>query len=145
MANEFEVIPPNQIAQAPEMTEFRDPRLSDARRCANCMLSDGKCPYAFREEDGTCYFSKLVQISAKNKAELLGMVVGLLEMQIDRIMNLYHIEKTTGNYANADLSREIEMFMGMVEKLKKISSDDSFLRIEAKGSNIIRDLFNINR
>lgn len=94
----------------------------------NCYLSS-RCP-AFKP-GAECAFKMPIQIHTKE--QLLASLRSLLEMQMARVAFARAGEEADGGIINQDVSAEVERYFKMVEKMKEIQSDSSFLRIEAKG------------
>ena len=125
--------------QSMELGNLKDERKDSFRMCDNCVLND-RCPFA--TENGTCYFDKVKEIASSNKSDIAKSMAAILEIQLDRILHMYHLEKLNGGYANQDLSMEMDRFFSNLTKMKSILSSDTFLKVEASG-NILKELFNI--
>lgn len=106
------------------------------RYCNTCYIQD-KCPaYAV---DSTC--SLMGQISIRSSKELRDAVFTILEIGADRALNAAMIERIRGGYPDANVSKELNSFLGLVGRVKDIFDTRDELVIKAKGEGILGKIF----
>jgi hypothetical protein len=124
-----ELEPAGQNDETPART-VNVPAVADTglRACSSCYLAK-RCP-AF-DPESTCAYKFPLEI--RTRPQLMASLQGLLEMQYSRVIFARAAEEMDGSVINADTSSAIKDYMKMVEMMKNIESDPSFLRVEAKG------------
>lgn len=101
---------------------------SNLRRCDSCVLA-GKCP-AYTPGSECAYH---MPIRIRTREQLVGSMLALLELQMDRIAFARMAEQADGIAADTTVSQLMTQYTEMMAKLKEVESDSSFLRIEVKG------------
>jgi hypothetical protein len=104
---------------------------SGLRRCSSCSLQ-ARCP-EFTPE-ATCAFNFGVEI--KTKAQLDSALSAILETQFQRVAFARANEEADGNIINLDVSKEMDLFLKMVERVRDIQTDQSVFQVTAKGSGV---------
>jgi hypothetical protein len=103
-------------------------------KCKTCYLRK-ECPYYDPNSD-VCALKALEEIDTTTGEGIIGIVQQLLKIQAERVFRFVKIEEAEGGLPDPNVTAELTNFIAMVEKLKKLLSDDSdFLVIKAKGKN----------
>lgn len=100
------------------------------RQCDTCVLASN-CPM-FRPES-SCAFNLPVQFESTDQVR--SMLTVLLEMQAGRIAFTKFAEELNGGYPDPNLSQEMDRYFKMVERLKVIESDSSYMKITVEGKS----------
>lgn len=100
---------------------------SGIRQCDSCYLA-AKCPRF--EEHAECAYE--IPISIKTKTQLRAVMRALLEMQSNRIMFAAFSEQLEGQGIDPVLSKELDRFFDMTEKMKRIEDTSSLVEFEIK-------------
>lgn len=106
---------------------------SDSLRiCDTCFVA-ATCP-AFKAHN-SCAFKIPVEIRTKEQQKAL--FTALVEMQTMRVLFARFAEEQNGGYPDPNLSLEMDRLLSMTDKIKKIESDLSTVKvsIEAQGSS----------
>lgn len=113
------------------------PALQVGRYCDHCVVSD-RCP-VYRPM-GECALSQLQPIETKD--DVVSAVQGLLALQYDRVQVSALMERLQGGGLTKDVTKNMEMFMDMLLKLKQLSSSSSEeVTVKVAGQGIISRLF----
>lgn len=110
------------------------------RMCDTCYLA-AQCP-AMQPESACAYE---LPLEIRTKDQLISALQAVLEIQTQRVAFMQFAEDLNGGYADPNTSLEITRLFDLVERLKKIQDDSSFLRIEMRdrpaGSGVLSQLF----
>lgn len=110
------------------------------RMCDTCYLS-AQCP-AFAPKSECAYE---LPLEIRTKEQLVSALQSVLEIQAQRVAFMQFAEDLNGGYADPNTSLEITRLFDLVERLKKIQDDSSFLRIEMRerpnGGGVLSQLF----
>ena len=110
------------------------------RMCDTCYLA-AQCP-AMKPQSECAYE---LPLEIKTKEQLISALQAVLEIQTQRIAFMQFAEDLNGGYADPNTSLEITRLFDLVERLKKIQDDSSFLRIEMRdrpaGGGVLSQLF----
>ena len=100
-------------------------------RCSSCFLRQ-ECPYCDPSSE-VCALRALEEIDTSSGDGIISLVQRMLHIQAERVFRFVKIEETEGGMPDANVTNELLIFVSLVEKLKKILSDEDFLVIRAKG------------
>lgn len=101
-------------------------------RCSTCYLRK-ECPY-YDPSSTECALRALEEIDVSTGEGIIAIVQQLLKIQAERVFRFVKIEEAEGGMPDVNVTNELMIFVSLVEKLKKILSDDKdFLVISAKG------------
>lgn len=110
------------------------------RMCDTCYLA-AQCP-AMKPQSECAYD---LPLEIKTKDQLVSALQAVLEIQTQRVAFMQFAEDLNGGYADPNTSLEITRLFDLVERLKKIQDDTSFLRIEMRdrpnGGGVLSQLF----
>lgn len=110
------------------------------RMCDTCYLA-AQCPAM--QPQSECAYDLPLEI--KTKEQLIAALQAVLEIQTQRVAFMQFAEDLNGGYADPNTSLEITRLFDLVERLKKIQDDTSFLRIEMRdrpnGGGVLSRLF----
>lgn len=98
------------------------------RGCDSCYLA-ARCPLF--KEGSACSYEIPVEI--RNRDQVTSALLGMVEMQFQRIAGARFGEELEGGILNPDLSKEIDRFFNMVKKMKEINESNESLTITGKG------------
>lgn len=102
-------------------------------RCASCYLKK-TCPYCDVSSE-KCALKELEQIDTTTGPGIIGLVQEVIRLQAERVLRFAKIEEAEGGYPDPNLTNEFAMLLQLIEKFKKILSDDDMILIKAKGKN----------
>lgn len=100
-------------------------------KCSTCYLKK-ECKFVDFESD-TCALKEIETIDTSTGEGIVVLIQTLLAAQAERVLRFIKIEETEGGLPDPNVTNELMTFMTMVEKLKRIMSDDDFLIIKSKG------------
>ena len=100
-------------------------------RCKTCYLRK-ECPYYDVNSDA-CALKALEDIDTTTGEGIISIVQQMLKIQAERVFRFVKIEEAEGGLPDPNVTNELMIFVSLVEKLKKILSDDDYLVIRAKG------------
>jgi hypothetical protein len=110
------------------------------RMCDTCYLQ-AQCPAM--QPQSECAYDLPLEI--KTKEQLISALQAVLEIHVGRVAFMQFAEDLNGGYADPNTSLEITRLFDLVERLKKIQDDTSFLRIEMRdrpaGGGVLSNLF----
>lgn len=110
------------------------------RMCDTCYLA-AQCPAM--QPQSECAYELPLEIRTKD--QLISALQTVLEIQTQRVAFMQFSEEINGGYADPNTSLEITRLFDLVERLKKIQDDSSFLRIEMRerpnGGGVLSQLF----
>lgn len=95
------------------------------RQCNTCYVA-ATCP-AF-EDGSACKFSLPVEI--RTKEQLVSAMQSVAEMQVQRVAFARYAEELEGGYPDASVSQEIDRFFGVLAKMREITDNSNFLKIQ---------------
>jgi hypothetical protein len=123
---------------AGDLTNSRQasPALQVGRYCDSCAVSD-KCP-VYRP-GGECTLSQLRPIEGRD--DVMAAVKDLLALQLDRVQFAAMVERLNGGFLTRDVSQNIQMFMGLLESLQKLTTPTAEVTVTAKGQGVISRVF----
>src|SRR5664279_584656 len=102
-------------------------------RCATCYLRK-ECPY-YDPSSTKCALRALEEVDVSTGEGIISIVQQLLKIQAERVFRFVKIEEAEGGMPDINVTNEMQVFVSLVEKLKKILSDEDFLIIKAKGKS----------
>lgn len=137
-------LPSMALKEASEDATDDAPTLRSATRssrmCDTCYLA-AQCP-AMKPQSECAYE---LPLEIKTKDQLVSALQAVLEIQTQRVAFMQFAEDLNGGYADPNTSLEITRLFDLVERLKKIQDDSSFLRIEMRerpnGGGVLSQLF----
>lgn len=94
------------------------------RQCNTCFVASN-CP-AFKP-DNACAFSLPVEV--KTKDQLRALLNAIIEMQGARVAFARYSEELNGGYPDPNTGTEIDRLFKLVEQLKKLESNNEFVRM----------------
>jgi hypothetical protein len=100
-------------------------------RCKTCYLRK-ECPY-FDVSSDVCALKALEEIDTTTGEGIISIVQQMLRIQAERVFRFVKVEEVEGGLPDPNVTQELLIFVSLVEKLKKILSDDDFLVIRARG------------
>jgi len=84
-------------------------------------------------------------LEIRTKDQLISALHSVIEIQTQRVAFMQFSEEINGGYADPNTSLEITRLFDLVERLKKIQDDSSFLRIEMRerpaGGGVLSQIF----
>lgn len=113
--------------------------------CTSCYLNR-QCPL-YDETAESCPLNALEPVDTSTGKGIIELVQTMLAMQAKRVLRMVRFEEAEGGVADPNVTREMQTFVDLVERLKRILSDDDMLVIRAKGkaangviSKLLKDL-----
>lgn len=109
------------------------------RQCDTCFVASN-CP-AFKPQSA-CAFSLPVEV--KTKDQLRGLLNAIIEMQGARVAFARFSEELNGGYPDPNTGQEIDRLFKIVEQLKKLESNNEFVRMTVErqtSGGILSNLF----
>ena len=100
-------------------------------KCGTCYLRKD-CPYC-DVNSKVCALQQLETIDMTTPAGIVEMIQTVLAAQAQRVLRFTKIEEAEGGFPDPAVTQELMAFVALVEKFKKIISDEDFLVIKAKG------------
>ena len=114
----------HEVKTEAQITSRRD----SVRACNSCYLAS-VCPEY--EAGNRCAYEIPVEI--RSKEQLVGVMTALLEMQGQRALFARFAEELEGGYPSSAVSKELDRFFSLTEKMKDIQDNRDFLRISVEG------------
>lgn len=96
--------------------------------CNNCYLGD-RCPYY--KENNACQID--VDVTLKDGKDMLSLMQTILEMQTERTLRGVYVEKMDGGMINAEVSKEIDKTVALMQRFKEMVEPNNEVTISAKG------------
>jgi hypothetical protein len=133
---EEEKIEPNEIEIASEeagevqLWKPGKPTISFLR-CKSCYLRK-ECPY-YDVNSTSCAIKALEEVDTTTGEGIISIVQQMLKIQAERVFRFVKVEEMEGGLPDPNVTNELMVFVSLVEKLKKILSDDDYLVIRTKG------------
>ena len=109
------------------------------RQCNTCFVASN-CP-AFKA-DNSCAFNLPVEV--KTKDQLRALLNAIIEMQAQRVAFARFAEEMNGGYPDPNTGQEIDRLFKVVEQLKKLESNNEFVRMTVErqtNGGILSSLF----
>lgn len=100
-------------------------------KCSKCYLRK-ECKFADLESD-ECALKSLENVDTSTGEGIINLVQTVLAAQAERVLRFIKIEEMEGGFPDPSVTNELMTFVALVEKFKKILTDDDFLVIRAKG------------
>jgi len=100
-------------------------------RCSSCYLKKD-CPYVDFKTN-ICTLQELESIDTTTPEGIIGLIESVLAAQARRVFRFVKIEEAESGFPDPAVTAELMAFVSLVEKFKKIITDDDFLIIKAKG------------
>jgi hypothetical protein len=107
-------------------------------KCATCYLRTA-CPYV-DEDRGYCELEKLQTVEITSPDDIINFVKTLLAIQARRVIRLVNFEEAEGGIPSPDVTEQMMAYVILVERLKKIVTDDDTLFIRASGKKSVKVL-----
>lgn len=102
-------------------------------RCRTCYLRK-ECPYCDINSE-KCALKALEEVDTTTGEGIISIVQQMLRIQAERVFRFVKVEEMEGGLPDPNVTMELQVFVSLVEKLKKILSDDDYLVIRAKGKS----------
>jgi hypothetical protein len=102
-------------------------------RCTTCYLRK-ECPYCDFSSN-VCALKEIETVDVSTGEGIISLVQTMLAIQAQRVLRFVKIEEMESGFPDPSVTNELLIFVSLVEKLKKILSDDDFLVIRAKGKS----------
>jgi hypothetical protein len=80
---------------------------------------------------------ELEQVDTSTGSGIISLVEEMLRIQARRVLRFVKIEEMESGFPDPSVTNELMVFVTLVEKLKKILSDDDYLIIRAKGNKSV--------
>ena len=106
------------------------------KQCNSCIF-DKSCH--LYEPNSDCKFD--IGAPIENPTDTIGVMKKLMQIQADRLMRGFLVEKAEGNSIDAAVSSEMSLYFEMAEKLKSILEVEAKLTITAKGPSVLQEMF----
>jgi len=109
------------------------------RQCDTCFVA-ATCP-AFKVQSA-CAFNLPVEV--KTKDQLRALLNSIIEMQAQRVAFARYSEELNGGYPDPNTGQEIDRLFKVVEQLKKLESNNEFVRMTLErqtSGGILSNLF----
>lgn len=102
-------------------------------RCKTCYLRK-ECPY-YDINSEVCALKAIEEIDTTTGEGIINIVQQLLKIQAERVFRFVKIEEIEGGMPDPNVTAELQVFVGLVEKLKRILSDDDYILVRAQGKS----------
>ena len=102
-------------------------------KCKTCYLRK-ECPYCDPASE-KCALKALEEVDTTTGEGIISIVQQMLRIQAERVFRFVKVEEMEGGIPDPNVTNELMIFVSLVEKLKKILSDDDYLVIRAKGKS----------
>jgi hypothetical protein len=100
-------------------------------KCRTCYLRK-ECPYCDVNSE-KCALKALEEVDTTTGEGIISIVQQMLRIQAERVFRFVKVEEMEGGLPDPNVTNELQVFVSLVEKLKRILSDDDYLVIRAKG------------
>lgn len=100
-------------------------------KCRTCYLRK-ECPYCDVNSE-KCALKALEEVDTTTGEGIISIVQQMLRIQAERVFRFVKVEEMEGGLPDPNVTNELMIFVNLVEKLKRILSDDDYLVIRAKG------------
>jgi hypothetical protein len=128
-AEEVEVVSDEESSEV-QLYRAGKPTISFLK-CSTCYLRK-ECPYC-DVASNVCALKALEEVDTTTGSGIISLVQEMLRIQAERVFRFVKIEEMEGGLPDLNVTNELMIFVSLVEKLKKILSDDDYLVIRAKG------------
>jgi len=102
-------------------------------KCKTCYLRK-ECPF-YDPDSEVCAIKAMEQVDTTTGEGIISIVQQMLKIQAERVFRFVKVEEMEGGLPDPNVTNELMIFVSLVEKLKKILSDDDYLVIRAKGKS----------
>ena len=102
-------------------------------KCKTCYLRK-ECPY-YDLSSEKCALKAIEEVDTTTGEGIISIVQQMLRIQAERVFRFVKVEEMEGGIPDPNVTNELMIFVALVEKLKKILSDDDYLVIRAKGKS----------
>lgn len=102
-------------------------------RCKTCYLRK-ECVYCDPSSE-VCALKELEELDTTTGEGIISIVQQMLRIQAERVFRFVKIEEMESGVPDPNVTAELQIFVSLVEKLKKILSDEDYLVIRAKGKS----------
>ena len=102
-------------------------------KCKTCYLRK-ECIY-YDENSTSCLIKELENLDTSTGDGIISIVQQALKIQAERLFRFVKIEELEGGVPDPNVTNEILVLFSIIEKFKKILSDDDYLIIRAKGKS----------
>ncbi len=121
-----------EVVESSEVEVWRPGKLPISfLQCSRCYLNR-QCPL-YDEGAEICPLESLEPIDTTTGEGIIGVIQTILGVQAKRVLRMVKFEEAEGGIADPNVTREMQTFVELVERLKRILSDDDMLVIKAKG------------
>jgi hypothetical protein len=100
-------------------------------KCPTCYLKSS-CP-VFDAERGYCELERLQVVEITTPEDIVGFIKTILAIQAKRVVRLVNFEEAEGGIPDPAVTEAMVAFVNIVERLKKIVSEEDSLLIRARG------------
>ena len=104
-------------------------------RCSSCYLKN-KCPYCDVTSE-KCMLRELEVIDTSSGEGIIGLIQTVLRIQAERVLRFSKIEEAEGGFPDPNVTNEFLVLLQLIDKFKKILSDDDMILIKAKGKKSV--------
>lgn len=119
--------------------ELYAPRSESMRMCNTCFLKN-TCPGFLA--DSNCLYD--IDLRVRTPAQLRGVLDGIIEMQLQRVIFMQMAEQQSGGPGDPNLSGEIDRLTKLITARQKLEEQGAFISIRAQGTggpNIMEQVF----
>jgi hypothetical protein len=102
-------------------------------KCKTCYLRK-ECAY-YDVNSASCLIKELENLDTSTGDGIISIVQQALKIQAERLFRFVKIEELEGGVPDPNVTNEIMVLFSIIEKFKKILSDDDYLIIRAKGKS----------
>jgi hypothetical protein len=110
-------------------------------KCSTCYLRK-ECPYVDFER-GYCELERIQTVEINTSEDIVGFIKTLLAVQAKRVIRLVNYEEAEGGIPDPAVTEAMMAYVILVERLKKIVSEEDSLFIRAKGKEATKVLGNL--
>lgn len=100
-------------------------------KCSTCYLRK-ECPYVDFNSN-VCALKEIEEVDTTTGEGIISIIQTMLKIQAERVLRFVKIEEMESGFPDPAVTNELLVFVSLVEKLKKILSDDDFLVLKVKG------------
>lgn len=141
MNDEMEIVEPDEVGEIEVWVPGSKTPVS-LLRCPRCYLKDS-CPL-MDESTEECGLEALNTIDTNTSDGLINILQSVLAIQAKRVLRLSQWEDVEGGLPDPRVTEELLTLLTLIERFKRILSDEDSLVIRAKGksaSGVIAKLF----
>jgi hypothetical protein len=130
LPQDMEVLDPEDTAEELEVWRPGKAPISFLK-CATCYLRK-ECVY-YDAVSTVCAIKELENIDTSTGDAIIYIVQQAIKLQAERTFRFAKIEEMEGGFPDPSVTNEFMTLLSMIEKFKKILSDDDYLVIRARG------------